>query len=348
VTPQTGPSAKRYLIAGGTAGLAWAAAMRGWMAQLAAGMPHSRSHVTWLTLALVLLPGVAVGTLLGRAAYLRGVGLPPSRGLVLAPVLLGAALLDPQVLLALIHHGTGAGSLIVVATALSTGYTATRPRWSVRRVLAGVVAMLGLLLIFGIGGMAAPLRTPHGAWVSALGFALVLLLGLASTLGHPPAHGSPGFPEFIALGALIGFTWAAGLCGLLAQFTTLHAPAATWAGTFFAILLPGALVGGLLGWAECGIRRGGPPRRWIPLVAASLCVIPVGCVAASVGAVSTVDPLTARGVWLGAYVASFTTVLASGFRLARRPFVGDDEDGSRRGLADITWGSDQLLHDGSA
>jgi hypothetical protein len=322
VIPEAGPSAARYLIAGGIGGLAWASAMRGWMAQLAMGMPHSHSHVTWLTLALVLMPGVGVGTLLGRAAYLRHAGLPASRGLVLAPVIFGSALLDPHIFVALVHNGTGGGSLIVVSTAVSNGYAVTGPPWSVRQALAAFVAMLGLLVIFGMGGMAAPLYTPDGVWVSALGFALVLLLGLASALAHPPAHGTPGLLGFVALGALIGFTWAAGLCGLLAQVTTLRAP--TWAGTFLTILLPGTLAGGLLGWAELDNRRGGPPPvRWqLPLVAASLGVITIWTVTAPAEAMRTVDPFTARGAWLAVYVASFAAVLAWGLSVPGRTLAG--------------------------
>lgn len=58
-----------YLAIGRPLGLTWAAALRGWTAQLAAG--ESDSTVIWLTLVLVLHPGLVIGLLLGWSAYLR-------------------------------------------------------------------------------------------------------------------------------------------------------------------------------------------------------------------------------------------------------------------------------------
>ena len=88
-------AATRYLVVGGLCGLAWAAGLRGWMAQLAAG----GSNVTWLTLVLVLLPGTIIGALLGWSAYLRSKGVRGSRWLVFSPVLFASALLDPEIFL---------------------------------------------------------------------------------------------------------------------------------------------------------------------------------------------------------------------------------------------------------
>lgn len=179
-----------YLLVGGMCGLAWSAALRGWMAQLADGMPNSHSEVTWLTLFLVLLPGTIVGALLAYSAYLWQGGRPGSRWLVLSPALFATALLDPKILAGLVRNGTGGGSLIVIATALSVAFVVSRPSWTFTRVLVGAIGALGLLVIFGMGGMAAPLATPRGAWVSLYGFSLVLLLGLASAL----PYGDPGPP----------------------------------------------------------------------------------------------------------------------------------------------------------
>jgi hypothetical protein len=177
-------------LVGGICGLAWSSALRGWMAQLADGMPNSHSEVTWLTLFLVLLPGTIVGALLAHSAYLWQGGRPGSRWLVLSPALFATALLDPKILAGLVRNGTGGGSLIVIATALSVGSVVSRPSWSVVRALLALISALGLLVIFGMGGMAAPLATPRGAWVSLYGFSLVLLLGLASALpyGSTPAR----------------------------------------------------------------------------------------------------------------------------------------------------------------
>ena len=155
-------AATRYLVVGGLCGLAWAAGLRGWMAELAGG----GSQTTWLTLVLVLLPGTIIGALLGWSAYLRSKGVRGSRWLVFSPVLFASALLDPQIFRGLITDGTGAGALIVIAIALSIGYVLSLRRWSIRRAACAVVAALGLLLIGGMGGMAAPMSTARGAWVS--------------------------------------------------------------------------------------------------------------------------------------------------------------------------------------
>ena len=89
-----------YVVVGALCGLTWAAALRGWMPELVPG----ESVFSWLTIILLLAPGDVVGSLLGRAAYLRTSG-GTDRRLVFAPVLLLAALLDPKIFLALIRTG---------------------------------------------------------------------------------------------------------------------------------------------------------------------------------------------------------------------------------------------------
>lgn len=275
MTAAAGPSARRYLIAGGTIGLAWAAALRGWMAQLAMGMPHSNSHVTWLTLALVLMPGVAVGTLLGRAAYLRQAGRPASRGLKLAPAIFGSALLDPHIFIALLRNGTGGGSLIVVATALCSGFALSRRSWSIARAMCAVLATLGLLVLGAIGTMAAPISTARGAWVCLYGLTLVMLLCLASVLPYQPVRRPPGPVSWVALGALGGLAWASSLRSFMAAVAGPSSEV-RWGPTFGYILLPGALIGALLAWAEFLRRTGGGAARhrlaYAPLLFAAVLV----------------------------------------------------------------------------
>ena len=256
-------AATRYLVVGGLCGLAWAAGLRGWMAELAAG--GSESKVTWMTLVLVLLPGTIIGALLGWSAYLRSKGVRGSRWLVFSPVLFASALLDPEIFYGLITDGTGAGALIVIATALSIGYVLSRHRWSIRRTACAVVAALGLLLIGGMGGMAAPMSTARGAWVSLYGFVLVLLFGLSSVLPHPPTRRTLGSRGWIALGTLCGLAWACALREFMAQVVGDDSEV-QWVNTFAFILLPGAAIGALLGWAEHLRRTGGRPRwRWLAL-----------------------------------------------------------------------------------
>lgn len=84
----------------------------------------------------------------------------------------------------------------------------------------------------------------------------------------PPGRVEPGRRDvaaLLALGALAGLTWAS---SLRAYMVELAGPASrvTWTGTFAGILLPGAVVGALLGWAG-HLRRTGGRRgwRWLPL-----------------------------------------------------------------------------------
>jgi hypothetical protein len=78
-----------------------------------------------------------------------------------------------------------------------------------------------------------------------------------------------GVPAPVLVGTVCGLAWAASLRVVMAEFA---GPESTfdWFGTFEGVLLPGAVVGGLLGWAAHLWRRpGGRPPRWLaaaPLV----------------------------------------------------------------------------------
>lgn len=74
--------------------------------------------------------------------------------------------------------------------------------------------------------------------------------------------------QLVVVGATCGLAWAAGLRGFMTQID----PASSevhWAGTFVWILLPGVLIGALLGLAEHR-RRTGDRRHWQWFVAAPL------------------------------------------------------------------------------
>jgi hypothetical protein len=263
----------RYLTVGGLCGVAWAASLRGWMVQLARG--ESSSSVTWLTFGLLLLPGLAIGVLLGWSAYLRSTGIRASRWLVLTPVLFASALLDPEIFSALVRTGQGGGSLIVVATALSSGFVLSRRRWSLARAACTVVAALGLLLLGFMGTMAAPLSTARGAWVCLYGLTLVVLLCLASVLPYEAVRPRRGAAPWVALGAVCGLAWACALRSFMAEVAGGDS-GVEWGLTFGYILLPGAVVGALLGWAEFLRRNGGGPARrrlaYAPLLFAAVLV----------------------------------------------------------------------------
>ena len=188
-----------------------------------------------------------------------------SRWLVFSPVLFASALLDPKILYGLITKGFGGGALVVIATTLSIGYVLSRRRWSIPRAACAVVAVLGLLLIGAVGGMAAPMSTARGAWVCLYGFVMVLLFGLAAVLPHPPTRGTLGSRGWIALGTLCGLAWACALREFMAQVVGDDSEV-QWVNTFGFILLPGTVIGALLGWAEHLRRTGGRPHwRWLAL-----------------------------------------------------------------------------------
>ncbi len=65
----------------------------------------------------------------------------------------------------------------------------------------------------------------------------------------------------VAAGALLGLTWAASLRGWMVDLAG-DGSTFTWTGTFLCLLLPGALVGGLLGRA-LDLRRSGRQPRWL-------------------------------------------------------------------------------------
>ena len=127
-----------------------------------------------------------------------------SRWLIFAPALFASALLDPEIFSAFIHTGKGGGSLMVVLTALSSGFVLSRRRWSIAAAACALVALLGLLLLGFIGTMAAPLSTARGAWVCLYGLTLVMLLCLASVLPYRPVRPPRGAASWAALGALGG------------------------------------------------------------------------------------------------------------------------------------------------
>lgn len=69
----------------------------------------------------------------------------------------------------------------------------------------------------------------------------------------------------IAVGAVAGLAWAAGFRGFMVEIAGAES-AVEWTGTFAGILLPGAVTGGLLGWAEHLRRTGGHRHaRWLAL-----------------------------------------------------------------------------------
>ncbi len=79
---------------------------------------------------------------------------------------------------------------------------------------------------------------------------------------------------WIAAGAVCGLAWAAGLRGYMVELAA-QSSAFSWTGTFLAILLPGAITGGLLGFAEHTRRHDTRRHRWLVLAPLTLAVAPM-------------------------------------------------------------------------
>lgn len=192
--PDAGPALHRTapLVAIGlTCGIAWAAGFRGYMVELAG--PAS-TFGWWGTFGAILLPGAAVGGLLGWAEALRRTGGRPGwRWLALAPLAFAIApLLMPGAVAALLTQGLGGGAIAVALMAIGGGYALSRrgPLWV--RLLCGLVsAALATALALagpGIAGAALAITEPRGAWVAVLAASFIMVLALASSIPHRATH----------------------------------------------------------------------------------------------------------------------------------------------------------------
>lgn len=124
---------------------------------------------------------------------------------------------------------------------------------------------------------------------------------------QPPSSSAPAA---IAVGTLFGLAWAAGLRGYMVALAGEESTFG-WAGTFVALLLPGAVTGALLGWAEHVRRTGGRRHwRWLALSPLVLAVAPLLLPGAVVAFLT-------QGLGGGA-VAFALTGMAGGFALSRR------------------------------
>lgn len=169
---------------GGVCGLAWAASLRGWMVQIAG----QGSSFSWLgTFALILLPGTLVGALFGWAEYLRRTQRlrgKQRRWLVVSPLLLAVAVLDPKIFQALITTGEGGGALGVVSIGLLGGYALSRRGWRWLRISSGLLAVVFIGGCAAIGAAEAPLTTARGAWVAIQVVSLLAVLCVACSIPH--------------------------------------------------------------------------------------------------------------------------------------------------------------------
>jgi hypothetical protein len=248
------------VLVGAVAGVAWAAALRVFMAEFAG----PESTFDWFgTFEGVVLPGVVVGALLGWAAHLRG---RAPRWLVAAPLVF--VLFTPSVLVSVFVDGLGGGAIAVPLIGMAGGYALAGrgPRWA--RWAAGALALLAvpgwLVLASFAGGALAP-NTPRGAWVAVLYLSLLAVLAFGCALTHrAPADLLTTRRRLVLVGVVCGLAWGAGMRGFMAAAAGMDATSASevsWLGTFAIILPISGVVGGVLGWAEHLRRTGGHRRR---------------------------------------------------------------------------------------
>ena len=176
----------RFVLVGGVAGLAWAAALRAYMVVIAGWS----SHFDWYgTFGAILLPGALAGGLLGWAASRRRRGLSRGWGWLAASPLLFAVFVfvQPGALVTFLTKGLGGGALGVPLAVIALGFafSGRGRRWV--RVVVGVV---GGLLVVAIGSaplVAQPeLELAERLWAAILGWSLMLVGGVAASVPFRP------------------------------------------------------------------------------------------------------------------------------------------------------------------
>lgn len=183
----TGPGVARLVAWGGICGLAWAAGLRGFMVQVT-----DDSSVSWSgTFGYVLLPGLAIGMILGWAEHARRTGGRRGwRWTALSPLLFAAVLFSegPLQVLGIFEDGIGGGALGVPLYAMAGGYAISGrgPRWA--RALCGGLALtvvpIWALTVESFGGPELAVTTARGLWVAIYYYTFLAVLMLAASVPH--------------------------------------------------------------------------------------------------------------------------------------------------------------------
>ncbi|GAA4703686.1 hypothetical protein GCM10023215_49060 [Pseudonocardia yuanmonensis] len=202
------------MLVGAVCGLAWAAALRAVMVEIAG----PASAFGWVgTFEGILLPGAVAGGLLGWAEHLRRTG-RGRRWLAAAPLVF--LLFTPWAVVSVFVDGLGGGAVAVPLFGMAGGYALSgrgpRPaRWA-----AGALALLPVpawLVALGVAGLGPAPGSARAAWTGVLFLSLLAVLSLACAIplrGRP----DPSRPAWrlVVAGAVCGLAWGAGLRGFMA------------------------------------------------------------------------------------------------------------------------------------
>ncbi len=184
-------TSRSQVLLGGLCGLAWAAGLRGFMAQIV----DEDSSVSWSgTFSYILLPGLVIGLLLGWAEHLRRTGGRRHwRLLALSPLLFAAVLFSegPLGVLRIFEDGLGGGAIGVPLIAMAGGYAISGrgPRWG--RFACGALALTAVpiwaLTVEAFAGADLAVNTPRGLWVALYYYSFLALFMVAAAIPHRPA-----------------------------------------------------------------------------------------------------------------------------------------------------------------
>jgi hypothetical protein len=173
------------VLVGAACGIAWGAAFRTYMSEIAGGA----SRVEWYgTFVAIIGAGAITGALLGLAEYFRRTGGRRHwRWLGLAPLAFAILPLTmPDALLGLVTQGLGGGAVAVALTAIAGGFAVSGRGALWGRIACGVLALAvigGLVAsVPAVGGIRLVLDQPRGAWVAVLAAACMVVLCLASSI----------------------------------------------------------------------------------------------------------------------------------------------------------------------